>query len=187
MSAQKPYNKPDLHKPRVRRTVKKILNIKFYRRFYKQHKALNLTKKDIRNIIFTFHGLCTDSIANTRDGIELPEQLGYIFLGSCKKKEKPVDEKKSMEYNIQLNQLNWDSNGWLCKVSYTNFASKYRFKNAHLWAFQSSKVLKTKVSHAYRKDYKKYVIIDNFKKLNHIFRLAKMKLKDILKNNKDNI
>ncbi len=180
----KPYKKPDLNKPRKRRDAKRVLNTAFYKKFHKENPDTGLVNMDIKKIIITFHELCTDVIANTRDGLEFPEQLGYIFLGSCKPKDAAADPIKSQEVGQEVLTPNWNSNGWLCKISYTNFANKYKFKNFNFWGFEASRPLKRKVSKAYSKDYKKYVILDDYR-LSYIFKAANKRLRNKLREQKN--
>lgn len=180
------YNKPDLSAPRYFVKTLKIINQEFFDKFRKEYPDLLLSNKDIRKTIHIFNELCVDQIANNRDGLELPEQLGFILVGSCKKKEPPIDEKLSSELELEIQQKNWESNQWLCKVCYTNFASKYKFRNSNLWAFEAGRVLKRKASAAYKENYKKYVVLDNFRKLNHLFQDAnKAVMEKVYKNKQE--
>lgn len=181
----KPFREPDRHKPRFRKNIIKVLNQEFYKKLFKEHPDLVLSRQDIKLIMNTFHELCKNVIADTRDGLELMEQLGYIILGAYKKKESMIDQKKSMEYQQQVVHRNWNSDSWLCKINYSNFASKYRFKNSTLWAFEANRILSKKVSNAFIKDHKKYTILDDYFKINYLFRVHNKILKEKLKQQKD--
>lgn len=184
---KKSYRRPDKKAPRYRKNTLRILNRDFYVRLHKKHPDLNLCVKDIKNIIDTFHNLCKDIIAETRDGLELPEQLGYMVLGKSKVKEfYSKDVEASFKYEMPIDFKNWDSNGWLCKIFYTNYAAKYRFRNAHLWAFHAGRDLKKKVSNAFKKDFNKYIVYDNHNKISQIYRKANKILKEKLKSKIEN-
>ena len=166
----KKYNKPDLHKPRYRRDALGMLNQVFYDKYRKKYPNTILTDKQIKQIINLFNSKCSNEIVSTRDGLDLPKQLGYLFIGACKIKEKPVDVPKSLELEQEVHAQNWETNQWICKVCYTNYASKYRFRNAACWGFEPSKELSNAASKAFKANHKLYVITDNFRKFNRLFK-----------------
>jgi hypothetical protein len=164
------FNPPDRNSPRFRQKYLRILNLEFYKKLNKEYPDLELTNKEIKDIIFAFHHECTEVIANNRDGIELPKQLGFIVLGACKKKELPHNEGLSEQLGVQVYNKNWESNQWICKVCYTNYPTKYKFKNHRFWGFEAGRPLKKAVSNAFIANYKKYVILDNFMKIATLYR-----------------
>lgn len=178
---------PDRKAPRFRHTEKRVLNSELVEKIQKLFPNLKLSRKDIRFIINTFNSLCADTIAETRDGIELPEQLGYVVLGKCKTKEFwSPDHKKTWIYDTRVDFTNYESNQWVCKVFYSNFAHKYRFKNCKYWGFEASRPLKQKVSKAFIKWHTKYIIADDYYRINKVYKENKKALKIKLEQQKQN-
>jgi hypothetical protein len=183
------YKEPDLNAPRFRPKKLNFTNTDFYNRFILENpKYAFLTLSQFKDIIKVYNGKMWKVAVAERDGIELPEQLGYIFIGSCPKKKSNVDFKKSKDYGQILQSTNWESDDYLAKIFYTNFETKYRFKNHDLWSFVGLRDFKREVCKGYRADWKKYVMVDNLIKVSRIFRkekekdLQKTETQDLLKN-----
>ena len=117
---------------------------------------------------------------DTRDGVELPEQLGYIFIGSCpRKKGENTNYRKSAEYGVKIQNQNWESDQYTAKIFYTNFETKYRFKHHEMWGFTGVRDFKRTVAQTYPIEWKKYVQVDNLVKVSLLFR--KQRFKDFKK------
>ena len=177
----KQYKKPDLKAPRFRPKKLNLTNTGFYEQFLKdnpKHNELSVTQ--FKEIIKVFNGKIWQTVVDYRDGVELPEQLGYLFIGSCPRKRSNVDFKKSEHYGVVLQNQNWESDQYLAKIFYTNFETKYRFRNHDLWGFKGVRDFTRMVGQTYPKEWKKYLVVDNFIKISKIFRMNKQKdLKDI--------
>lgn len=172
----KQYKKPDLNAPRYRPTKLNLTNVDFYDRFIQDNpKHASLTINQFKNIITTFNDLIWRAVINERDGIQLPEQLGYLFIGSCPRKKNNVDFHKSQKHGIVLQNQNWESDQFLAKIFYTNFETKYRFKNHELWGFKGVRDFTRTVGKTYPKEWKKYIQVDNKLKISRLFRLEKFK------------
>ena len=172
----KQYKKPDLNAPRYRPTKLNLTNVDFYNRFIQDNPKYNqLTIDQFKDVIKTFNGKIWEAVINERDGVQLPEQLGFIFIGSCPRKKSNVDYKKSKEYGVILQNQNWESDQYLAKIFYTNFETKYRFKNHELWGFKGLRDFTRAVGKAYPKQWKKYVEVDNKLKISRLFRMEKFK------------
>lgn len=176
----KQYKKPDLNAPRYRPKKLNLTNVDFYNKFIEDNpKHALLTLEQFKNIIKTFNGYIWNTAVKERDGIELPEQLGFIFIGSCPRKKSNVDFKKSEHYGVVLQNQNWESDQYIAKIFYTNYETKYRFKNHELWGFKGLRDFTRTVGATYPKEWKKYLVVDNLTKVSRIFR--KEKFKDLKK------
>lgn len=172
----KPYKKPDLNAPRYRPKKLNLTNTDFYNKFIEDNpKHASLTMEQFKNIIKTFNGEIWKTVIDYRDGVELPEQLGYLFIGSCPRKKSNVDFKKSEHYGVVLQNQNWESDQYLAKIFYTNYETKYRFKHHELWAFKGLRDFTRMVGQTYPKQWKKYLVVDNLIKVSRIFRKEKFK------------
>lgn len=177
----KQYKKPDLKAPRFRPKKLNLTNVGFYEQFLKDNpKHSDLSVNQFKEIIKVFNGKIWETVVDYRDGVELPEQLGYLFIGSCPRKRSNVDFKKSEHYGVVLQNQNWESDQYVAKIFYTNFETKYRFRNHDLWGFKGVRDFTRMVGQTYPKEWKKYLVVDNFIKISKIFRMNKQRdLKDI--------
>jgi len=163
----KEFNKPDVKAPRFRPQVKTVLNAEFFERFKCKHpKYRSLDDKDLRKIIKSFNEKLCDEIIENRDGIELPQQLGWLFIGTCQKSKKEnIDFAKSSEYGVKVSNKNWETDGKLAKIFYTNHAPKHKFRNREFWGFVACRRFKRDVSKSYPNNWTKYMVVDPLKKL----------------------
>ena len=173
----KKYNKPDLNAPRYRPTKLNLTNQDFYNRFVEENpKYSGLSLSEFKTVISTFNGLIWKNVVDNRDGVELPEQLGFLFIGTCsRRKKESLDYKKSGEYGTRIQNQNWESDNYMAKIFYTNFETKYRFKNHELWGFSALRDFKRTVAHTYPKEWKKYVMVDDMVRISKLFRIEKQK------------
>jgi len=159
----KVFKKPDLTAPRCKADSYKVMDASFLKEFkekYPQYNDLSLTQAS--NILKVFHGKLWDYSLHNRDGIELPEGLGYIFLGTCASAKKfNTDFGNSIKNNTKLRHRNFESDNYLAKIFYTNFASKYKFKNRELWSFTATRDFKRGVPEVYRENWKIYVQVES--------------------------
>lgn len=176
-----PYKKPDLNAPRYRPKKLNLTNNQVYEQFITDHpKFKGLTVSQFKEVIKTFNGKIWETVIANRDGVELPEQLGYIFIGTCPRKhgDNP-DRVKSIQYGVKVQNQNWESDQYVAKIFYTNFETKYRFKHHEMWGFSGVRDFKRTVAKTYPQEWKKYVQVDNLVKVSLLFR--KQKFKDFKK------
>lgn len=173
----KKFNKPDLNAPRYRPKKLNLTNQDFYNKFIADSpKFASVSIDQFKEVISTFNGMIWENVVASRDGVELPEQLGFLFIGTCPaRKKESVDYKRSMVYGVRIQNQNWESDNYLAKIFYTNFETKYRFKNHELWMFDGVRDFKRTVAKTYPLEWKKYVVVDNKKKISKIFRIHRYK------------
>lgn len=165
------FRKPDLNAPRYRAQRQNLLNLEFYQSFRKAYpKSAHLSNKDIRTIVKDVNGKIWETVIEERNGIELPEQLGYIFIGSC-----PTPKKDNPNYHVSkeldktIQHRNWESDQYLAKIFYTNAASKYRFQFSNLWGLSLVRQFSRTVAEEYPKNFNKYLVVDDYKRINAVF------------------
>jgi hypothetical protein len=174
----RPFNPPNPKAPRFRKKRLNILDRKFFRRIKKENRCLSgISETDMRNIIDTFHRCLWEAVIDHRDGVDLPEQLGHIFIGTCPPKKSPnKDYHASIKYKRVVEHRNWESDRHLAKIFYTTFLNKYRFKNHDLWVFTGCRDFTRSVSKKYPERWNMYVKIDPMIKINTMFRSSYKKL-----------
>ncbi len=167
----KQYKKPDLNAPRYRPKKLNLTNEEIYKKFIEEHPHVEtICIKKFKETISLFNEKIWKTVIELRDGVELPEQLGYIFIGSCPRKKSNVDFKKSEHYGVKIQNQNWESDQYVAKIFYTNYEGKYKFKNHELWGFTGVRNFKRMVGQTYPAEWKKYIMVDNMIKVSRIFR-----------------
>jgi hypothetical protein len=167
----KAYKKPDLNAPRYRSKKLNLTNVDIYNKFLEENPHIErICLNKFKEVIKMFNGKIWESVVENRDGVELPEQLGYIFIGTCPRKKSNVDFKKSEHYGVKLQNQNWESDQYVAKIFYTNYESKYKFRNHELWGFAGVRDFKRTIGKTYPSEWKKYVMVDNMVKVSRIFR-----------------
>ena len=165
----KDFKKPDLKAPRRREGSHNILqHNEFYKDFKLKYPEFELVPdKELKKIIKIFNESLWNHALHNRDGVELPEHLGYIFIGTCSSpKVYNTDFGKSIKNNdIRYRLKNFESDNYLAKIFYTNFSTKYKFKNRMLWKFTAVRDFKRSVSKVYPDNWKKYVQVENGKNI----------------------
>lgn len=158
-----PYKKPDLTAPRFKPKSLGFLNKPFFERFRKKYPAYaDISDKQLSDIVIEFNRSLWNTAVEERNGVELPEGLGYIFLGTCQPiKKRTTLYGESIKQNMRVKIRNWESDNHLLKIFYSNYAEKYRFRNRHLWQFKGERHFTRAASAAYIKDWKKYVVVED--------------------------
>lgn len=184
----KTFKKPDLNAPRFRPKKLNFTNVDFFKKFIEENPKFNqLTADQFKEIVSAFNGKIWRTVIEERDGVQLPEQIGYLFIGSCPRKKNNVDFDKSKHYGVVLQNKNWESDQFIAKIFYTNFETKYRFKNHELWGFKGVRDFTRSVGQSYPKEWKKYIQMDNMVKASRLFRkhkidsIKKIETNDLLK------
>ena len=68
----------------------------------------------IRLNIKTYNKILFNTVIDTRDGIQLPESLGWLFIGTCQtSKKKNIDFNKSSKYGVIITNSNLGTDGKL--------------------------------------------------------------------------
>ena len=163
----KNIKEPDRNAPRFRGRRLSVLTadtLKALKKKYPEYKDMSFLQ--FKDIIMTFNGNIAQGVINNRSGVELPEGLGVVFMGSCPPpKNKKVDFKKSIENGIEIKYQNWDSDNRLLKIFYTNHNTKYPFQNKQVWAFKAVRQFRQDASKAFQKNWQKYIVISPEKKI----------------------
>jgi hypothetical protein len=167
----KEFRKPNVKAPRFRDKVHNITGTEFFKEFkLKYPKYKDMSNKDLKKIIKKFNELFWETVIDTRDGVQLPEELGYIFIGTCQSsKKKNVDFGKSNKYGFTVTNNNWDTDGKLAKIFYTNYMNKYKFTNRECWGFVGCRNFKRSIAKVYPDNWMLYVDVDPNKKIRKMF------------------
>jgi hypothetical protein len=171
----KEIKQPDLQAPRYRPTRTSLLGSTFFRSFRKKHpEYASKSDASLRSIINEYSSILWNQVIENRDGVELPENLGFLFIGTCRPPKKyNTDYAKSFKYNQRLKHRNSESDNYVAKIFYTNYASKYRFRNRELWQFKGERDFTRKVGETYPVNWKRYIQVENFQRINKLYQKSK--------------
>jgi len=158
----KEFKKPDLKAPRFRPEVHSVLDKKFFDNFRKKHsKYRDYSNDDLRNIIKSFNKLVFNTVIEKRDGVQLPETIGWLFIGTCQKSKKAnVDYAKSNKYGVTVTNSNFDTDGKLAKIFFTSHAPKHKMRNREFWSFVACREFKRTVAKTYPENWNMYAPVE---------------------------
>ena len=165
--------KRNLNGPRFRAPRLDTLSEEWLTEIVNSKDCLVKDKLIVKNIIKRTNKEIGNTIIDFRDGIELPEQLGYMFLGTCQPKvRKNVDFKTTDHYLKVIQHRNWESDNYLAKIFYSNYETKYKFKFNELWGFKGCRNFTKEVGRKYPENWKKYIQVDHTLKIASLYRSA---------------
>jgi hypothetical protein len=167
----KEFNKPNVKAARYRPSANTILNKEFFENFKKTHpKYKDLDNKILRKIIKRFNQVLCQTIIDTRDGVQLPEQIGWLFIGTCQRSKKDnIDFAKSSKYGIKVTNNNWETDGKLAKIFFSNYAPKHKIKNREFWGFVACRDFKRSVAKTYPDNWNMYVQVLSQAKIDKVY------------------
>jgi hypothetical protein len=186
--------KPDLNAPRFRYSGLRVITEEFVDNFRKKNPAYkDITLGEFKSIVKKFNETLWREVIENRDGIQLPEGLGYLFIGTCQPSTKRTnyDFTNSTKYNKAIQNRNWETDGKVAKIFYWSWAEKYHYKNREVWGFTACRNFKRAVSKEYPLNWTMYHIVDPKKKIREQFKkqrgrdYALEKEKEELKNYND--
>jgi hypothetical protein len=175
------FKGPDVKGKRYREKIHHILTDEFYKNFKEKYpKYKDINQKDLRKICIAFHTLFLETVIDNRDGVQLPEGLGSIFIGTCQStKKKNIDFGKSIKYGVVVTNSNWETDNKLGKIFYTNYATKYNFVNRECWEFKGCRTFKRTVAKVYSTNWPIYIQVEPTKNIRKMF--TKSRQSDYLK------
>jgi hypothetical protein len=183
----KEFKKPNLTAPRYRPKVYSIMNKEFFDNFRKKYSVYkNYTNSELRNIIKAFNKLVYNTVIEKRDGVQLPETIGWLFIGTCQNSKKVnIDYAKSNKYGLIVTNKNFDTDGKLAKIFFSSHAPKHKMKNKEFWSFTACREFKRSVSKYYPENWNMYVVVDATIKLKKTYQKMVTKNIAINKEKKD--
>lgn len=163
----KEFKSPDLKAPRYRPEVHTIMNKEFFESFKKKHpKYKDLDNVELRKIVKYFNNTLYQTVIDTRDGVQLPEQIGWLFIGTCQSpKKQNIDFVKSKKYGVAVTNKNWETDGKLAKIFFTSYALKHKMKNREFWGFVACREFKRAVAKTYPENWNMYLVVEPTRKI----------------------
>jgi hypothetical protein len=171
------FKAPDIKAPRNGVNSLNLISYTLHRRFIKKHPQYkDLKYAEFTKILREFGTATWENVIDYRDGVELPQSLGYLFIATCQRSKKHnTDFPTSIQYSKSLEHRNFESDNHLAKIFYTNYSNRYKFKNREAWSFTAIRQFKRGVAAAYPTSWKKYVVVEPIMRISEIFKSHKMK------------
>ena len=166
------FKAPDLNAPRYREKVLSLLNSELIKEFKDKYPIYaNIVNSKLKKIIRLYNTKLWEEVINSREGVELPDSLGYLFIGTCPAaKSVNTNYSLSKEYGKVLQNRNLKTDGKIAKIFYTNLPTKYRFRNRELWQFKAVRQFKRAVAKTYPEQWPKYVVMESKKRVAHMYK-----------------
>jgi len=158
----KEFKKPDVTAPRFRPSVYNVMNKLFFESFRERYpKYKHLDNSQLKNIAKVFNQTMYQAVIDNRDGIQIPEQIGWLFIGTCEQSKKQnIDFAKSKQYGVTVSNNNWATDGKLAKIFFSNFAPKHKIRNREYWLFVACRDFKRSVAKNYPENWNMYLTVD---------------------------
>lgn len=159
-------------------------NTEVIKKIYKEHPSMrNETKPHTH--WGEFMEYVVEEICSTRNGVDLPLSLGWLFMGVFPSKNNVFKEKRrycetltgTEPFRIQ------ERDGFESRIAYTHTRSKKRAVDPTFYGFSPSREAKALGTTYFKKDWKKYVVIPNIRFMDGAMR-KKEKIREI---NKDKL
>ena len=166
------FKAPDLNAPRYREKVFGLLNADLFKEFKEKYPAYeNINNNKLKKVITLYNEKLWKEVINNRNGVELPDSLGYLFIGTCPAaKSVNTNYALSKQYGKVLENRNLNTDGKIAKIFYTNLKTKYRFKNRELWQFTAVRQFKRSVAKTYPEQWSRYIVMESKKRVADIYK-----------------
>ena len=156
------FKTPNVSAPRFRPSVYNVMNKEFFESFRERYpKYKHLDDAALKKIGKTFNQAICQAVIDTREGVQLPEQIGWLFIGTCQQSKKQnIDFAKSKQYGVTVSNKNWATDGKLAKIFFSNFAPKHRIRNREYWMFVACREFKRNVAKSYPENWNMYLAVE---------------------------
>jgi hypothetical protein len=173
----KVFRVPDVKAPRFRQEGHNIIDKELIKKFKEKHpKYKKLSQTEFYSIVKKFNETLWENVIDGRDGVDLPEGIGSLFIGTCKRpKSANIDYAKSRKYGVSVSNTNWETDGKLAKIFYTSYASKYKFEFRECWSFVACRNFKRSVAKTYPENWTIYMQVDPVKKLRNFYKSSEIR------------
>jgi len=158
---------PDLSAARFRAKRTNLIDKELLEKFklkYPQYKNLDLAT--FRKVFHHHCGEIRETVISTRDGVELPEGIGCLFIGAIRYKgPRLVNWAKCKQMGQRVYEKNFTSDGMLAKIYYSNYGTKYSMRDKQLWRFTPCRNFKRDTSKVFSERWTMFMESPNYSKL----------------------
>lgn len=151
--------------PRFRKERHSLFTLSFYREFRKKYPKYADKKVYpdtlIRKIVDEFNIELSEAVVKYREGVDLPERIGKMFVGNCEpSSKKNLNHMLSGVHKKLIGRHNLQTDGYLAKIFYSNYDNKYTFPARELWMFTAVRPFKHNVSRNYENNWMNYIMVE---------------------------
>lgn len=176
---------PDLQGKRRRKNVLNLLNSKLLKKFVEKYPEYkNLSFQEFEEIIYVFNRVLWEEVLDNPEGIELPENLGEVYIASVKRKTERMDMKKSLSIGKPVYHRNLHTDGNVCNIIYSNKKHKYNFANGDVLRFNAHRDFKRTASKVYSEDWMKYRMFNERNDTSYAFK-KQQRMEEAIKHKKE--
>lgn len=167
----KTSKQPDLKAPRFTVPMESSTSKEFIDYIRKKvPQTKNFSDNEIRHIVGTFNKTLWQNVISNRDGVDLPQGIGRLFIGSCKKKSN-VDFANTNKYGKVIQHKNLESDKYLAKIFFSTVGLKnVSYANHELWGFKACRNFTRSTSKAFRDKWMMYIKVDPRRSIDALFR-----------------
>ena len=79
---------------------------------------------------------------------------------------------KSNKYGVTVTNKNWETDGKLAKIFFTNYAPRHKMKNREFWGFTACREFKRAVSKSYPENWNMYLQVVSKAKIDKVYNSA---------------
>jgi len=143
----KRYKIVDKKAPRFRRAKYRynLLNRDLHEKFVEET-GLDVDWKFFKKVNEYINLEIRDVALSSRSGVILPKQMGNVWLGLFKMKERPLNEPYIRNTGNHATYFSFETSGMQGKICWDFDKVKYRVKNYPFWGFIAHRDFKTKAS-----------------------------------------
>lgn len=169
-----PARVPDLNAPRFRKSNYSVIDDNFISDFLQEHPEYSdmpeLSKKGfIKKKINQFNSYIWKHVLNNRDGIDLPERLGVVFVGAKTSIYNPVKYGLSASVGKEVRTTNPETNGLIAKVFYSRHSRNHGITVKTMWGFKICREFARSVASVFKTSYNKFRRVENKRQLMILF------------------
>jgi hypothetical protein len=174
-SKRAPKRVADKNAPRFVRTRTDLISNEFVEEFLKEYPQYSEVK-NFKNISDTkrLAKRCNASLwqhtVDNRDGIDLPERLGVLFVGGKTSVYTPVDYGNTSKYQTEVLMHNYESNGIIGRIFYSRHSRNHGMTVKTIWTFKPCREYTQGVKTSFKEgNSRRYRRVENKKQLLYLF------------------
>jgi len=153
----------DRKAPRYRKCVHNVFCRDFVTAFKtKFPQYADISEDVIKQIIVKYNEQCQKTVTETREGLYLPSNIGLTYIGAFKTKQpNNINYAESLKYGKTIRNLNFETDGYVGRIVFSSYASKYKFAFRDMWSFAATRTFKERASANFRKNYQIFRVTTN--------------------------
>lgn len=145
-------------------------NKETYRAIKKNHPSItwNTTHENWED----FMDYLSEEVCSSRNGVDLPISLGWLFMGAFPSKDNEFkDKRRYCETLVGIEPFKiQERDGFECRIVYTHTRSKKKAYSPTFYGFKPFESVKALCTDHFKNDWKKYIVIPNIRFMDGVMR-----------------